>query len=263
MGGSFISVTELFDRVGTADAPLLFDVRRRPVFDSDDRVIPGARWRDHRETAAWAAEAPGGAEVVVYCVHGHNVSQMATARLRAQGIDARWLAGGIEAWRAAGAPTVGRVAAPHGWITRERPKVDRIACPWFIRRFVDPTAPILFVAADQVEAVAEESGAVPFDVPGVAFSHDGDRCSFDAFLERFAVDDPALRDVAVIVRGADTGHPELAPECAGLLALSLGISAATLDDHRALELGFVVYDALYAWRRRAVGERHGWPPVTP
>ena len=261
MGGFFISVSELRDRVGTVEAPFVFDVRREAVFGADDRVIPAARWRDHRETSTWAAEVPDGAEVVVTCVHGHNVSQMAAARLRARGVNARTLDGGIEAWKAAGAPTVGRVEAPNGWVTRERPKVDRIACPWFVRRFVDPMAPILFVAADQVEAVAEESGAIAFDIPGVPFSHEGERCSFDAFLDRFAVDDRALRELAPIVRGADTGRLDLAPECAGLLAASLGISAATEDDHEALRRGFVVYDALYAWRRRAVGERHGWPPV--
>lgn len=259
MGGPHITTTELAARVGMVDAPIIIDVRRRAVFDADDRVIPGAHWRDHREATAWSL--PDDADVVVYCAHGQNVSQMACAILRQRGVDARALDEGIEGWKARGYPTVKRIDAPHGWITRERPKVDRVACPWFIRRFVDPSAPILFVAADQVEAVAEESGAVPFDIPGVAFSHDGELCSFDAFLDRFEVNDPALLGLAPIVRGADTGRPDLAPECAGLLAASLGVSASTDDDHEALRRGFAIYDALYAWRRHALAESHGWPPA--
>lgn len=261
MGGFFIEFDELRERIGTADAPVILDVRRGPVFESDGRVIPTARWRDHGKTADWASELHGRAEVVVYCAHGHNVSQMAVALLRSRGIAARGLAGGIEGWKARGGPTIGTFEAPHGWVTRERPKIDRIACPWFIRRFVDPNAAILFVEADYVIAVAEESGAIAFDIPGVPFSHDGERCSFDAFLDRFGVEDPALRELAPIIRGADTGRLDLAPECAGLLAASLGISASTVDDHVALERGFVVYDALYAWRRHAAAEAHGWPPA--
>jgi rhodanese-related sulfurtransferase len=259
MGGFHLEPQDLYRRIGTPGAPRIVDVRRRAVFDADDRVLPGASWLDHRETDRWSLNA--GEEVVIYCAHGHNVSQMACAVLRDRGVRAWTLAGGIDGWKDLGLPTVKRFDAPHGWITRERPKVDRIACPWFIRRFVDPRAPILFVAADQVEAVAEESGAVAFDIPGVDFSHDGEKCSFDAFLTRFGVDDPALLGLGAIVRGADTGRPDLAPECAGLLAASLGVSAATDDDHESLRLGFVVYDALYAWRRHALAEKHGWPPV--
>ena len=153
-------------------------------------------------------------------------------------------------------------ARPTRWVTRERPKIDRIACPWLLRRFVDPDAEIVFVPADRVLAAAEALAAEPFDIPGVAFSHDGEKCSFDAFVERFGLGgDAALQRVALIVRGADTGRPELAPECAGLLAVSLGVSAmAGDDDQRALALGFAVYDALYAWARDAAGETHGWPP---
>ncbi|MEX2648006.1 MAG: chromate resistance protein ChrB domain-containing protein [Alphaproteobacteria bacterium] len=261
MGGFHVEPRELIGLIGTLRAPRFVDVRRHEVFKACNRILPGGRWRDHREAARWAAEVPAGAEVVVYCVHGHNVSQMAAALLRNRGVNARALAGGIEAWTAAGGPTVRKFDAPNGWITRERPKIDRIACPWFIRRFVDPDAPILFVAADQVAAVAEETGAVPFDIPGADFSHDGERCSFDAFLDRFGIEDGALRDLALIIRGADTGRLDLAPECAGLLAASLGISALTEDDHEALALGFVLYDALYAWRRHAVAETHGWPPA--
>ncbi|MBM3583026.1 MAG: sulfurtransferase [Alphaproteobacteria bacterium] len=259
MSGFHLKPHDLYRLIGTPAAPRIVDVRRRAAFEADDRALPGASWLDHRETERWPLNA--GEDVVAYCAHGHNVSQMACAALRARGVRAWTLSEGIEGWKAAGLPTVKRFDAPHGWITRERPKVDRIACPWFIRRFVDPRASILFVAADQVEAVAAESGAVPFDIPGVAFSHDGDDCSFDAFLKRFGVNDSALLGLAPIVRGADTGRPDLAPKCAGLLAASLGISAETDDDHDASARGFVVYDALYAWRCHALAEKHGWPPV--
>ncbi len=149
---------------------------------------------------------------------------------------------------------------PSRWITREKPKIDRIACPWLVSRFVDPTAEFIFVPADKVLTEAERQDAIPFDIPGVAFSHDGELCSFDAFITHYGLKDPALDRLALIVRGADTGRRELAPECAGLLAVSLGISASARSDAEALTLGFPVYDALYAWARDAGGETHGWPP---
>lgn len=260
MGDFFISVAELGERLGTARAPMLVDVRRRDVYEAADRVLPGAVWRDHMAVDDWSP--PRGTDVVVYCAHGHNVSQLAVSRLRALGVPARALAGGYEGWRVAGGPTILKRPRPAAWVTRILPKIDRIACPWFIRRFVDPTAELLFVAAEHVRDVAEELGAEPYDIEGVDFSHDGPRCSFDAFLDRFGVDDPALRALAPIIRGADTGRPDLAPEAAGLLAVSLGVSAmAGGDDQAALEQGFAVYDALYAWQRRAAAETHGWPPA--
>jgi hypothetical protein len=146
------------------------------------------------------------------------------------------------------------------WITRERPKIDRVACPWLIRLRIDSEAEFLFVAPDRVRAVAAETGAIPFDVEGVDLSHDGPRCSFDAFLDRYELTDPHLRDLATIVRGADTDRPDLAPECAGLLAVSLGLSRLFTDDHEMLRHGFVVYDALDAWLREARTERHTWNP---
>ena len=146
------------------------------------------------------------------------------------------------------------------WVTRERPKIDRIACPWLIQRFIDAGAEFIFVPAGEVEQAALDLDATPFDVPGVTFSHVGERCSFDAFIERFRLNDPALARLALIVRGADTGRLDLAPECAGLLAVSLGISASAASDQEALDRGFPVYDALYAWARDAATEVHGWPP---
>ncbi len=146
------------------------------------------------------------------------------------------------------------------WITRERPKIDRVACPWLIRRFIDREAEFLFVPAAEVTRMAAERGAIPYDVEGVELSHDGPLCSFDAFLVKYALDDPALAVLATIVRGADTARLDLAPECAGLLAISLGLSQLYTDDHEQLRHGFVVYDALYAWVTKARGEVHTWNP---
>ena len=146
------------------------------------------------------------------------------------------------------------------WITRERPKIDRVACPWLIARFLDPAAEFHFVSASEFEARAAELAAIPFDVEGVELSHVGPKCSFDAFLEKYELDEPALAALAKIVRGADTARLDLAPECAGLLAVSLGLSQLFSDDHDQVRRGFVVYDALYAWLTRARGETHTWNP---
>lgn len=146
------------------------------------------------------------------------------------------------------------------WITRARPKVDRVACPWLIARFIDAEAEFLFVPAVEVHARAAALGATPFDVEGVELTHDGPLCSFDAILRKFELQDPALHALAVIVRGADTDRLDLAPQCAGLLAISLGLSAHYSDDHEQLAHGFVVYDALLAWLRLARHERHDWNP---
>jgi hypothetical protein len=146
------------------------------------------------------------------------------------------------------------------WITRARPKIDRIACPWLIRRFIDQNAEFYFVPPDQVLVQAEELGAIPFDVEGVELSHDGPLCSFDTILRKYQLTDPALQEIAVIVRGADTEHLELAPQAAGLLAISLGLSRIYSDDQAQLAQGMILYDALYAWAREAKQERHSWNP---
>jgi hypothetical protein len=149
------------------------------------------------------------------------------------------------------------------WVTRERPKIDRIACPWLIARFIDREPEFLFVPPGEVLAVAH-AGATPYDVPGVELSHVGELCSFDAFLCKYRLeDDPALAELAVIVRGADTARPELAPQAAGLLAVSLGLSHLYRDDHEMLRHGLVIYDALYAWCRHVRGETHTWNPAAP
>ncbi len=148
------------------------------------------------------------------------------------------------------------------WVTRERPKIDRVACPWLIARFIDKEPEFLFVPPGDVTGVARETGAIPYDVEGVELSHDGPLCSFDAFLAKYQLQDPSLAELARIVRGADTDSLDTAPQCAGLLAVSLGLSRIFGDDHEQLQHGFVVYDALYAWLKEARDERHSWNPQT-
>ncbi len=151
---------------------------------------------------------------------------------------------------------------PTSWVTRERPKIDRIACPWLIRRFIDADARFLYVPTDRVFATAEREGAVAFDIPGAHFSHVDEKCSFDAFLSHFdLMGDAGLKALAPIVRGADTDTHELAPEAAGLHALSLGLCVNYADDHALLDQGLVIYDALYSWATCAKGERHNWKPA--
>jgi rhodanese-related sulfurtransferase len=270
MGKPSMNPDELFARLVRGNPPCILDVRRKPVFDEAADMLPAARWRSHLETAAWAKQLEPGCEVLVYCVYGHNVSQLAAASLRAAGIAASFLSGGIEAWRKSGYPLIGKSPfappeawEPSTWVTRWRPKIDRIACPWFIRRFVDPSAGFLFVEPEQVLAVAEELNATAFDIEGAPLTHDGKRCSFDGLLDHFAVSDKPLRHLAEIIRGADTADLALAPQSAGLLAVSLGISAQCDDDHEALARGFPLYDALYAWINLAREETHSWPAVKP
>ena len=146
------------------------------------------------------------------------------------------------------------------WITRERPKIDRIACPWLITRFIDSEAEFLYVPAKDVLRIADETGATPYDIPGVAFSHVGELCSFDAFLSAYKLEQAALRQLAEIVRGADTSRLDLTPQSSGLYAISLGLSEVFKDDHEMLKHGLVMYDALYAWCCHCQGETHNWPP---
>jgi rhodanese-related sulfurtransferase len=263
-----ISPSELWNAIATPSAPQIIDVRRRDAYSQSPQLLPGALWRTATETAQWARDFERARPLVVACKAGHELSQMAAAQLRADGFDARVLAGGYEAWAAAGLPFVAKHALdrlapsrPSLWVTRRRPKIDRLACPWLIRRFLDPQARLLFVDPDQVTNVARESGAVPFDIKDIELSHDGGRCTFDTMLRLFGLEtEPALARLALIVRGADTARPDLAPEAAGLHAVSLGLSAlAGDDDHGLLQRGFLIYDALFAWLRFAADERHNWP----
>jgi rhodanese-related sulfurtransferase len=251
---------DLWSMTGTAEAPQLVDVRRAEAYAASPALLPAAIWRDPAHAAEWSAALDRGCPVVVACQHGHALSQTVAATLRAEGLAVSILAGGYDAWSGAGLPlvrkeTLERLAPrrPSLWVTRRRPKVDRVACPWLIRRFIDPGARILFVEPDQVVEVARQSGGVPFDIPDVEIGHEGERCSFDTMLRLFGLDRQSeLMRLALIVRGADTARPDLAPEAAGLHAVSLGFSAlAGDDDHGLLARGFLVYDALFAWLRFA------------
>jgi rhodanese-related sulfurtransferase len=263
-----ISAKDLWNAIATRDAPQLVDVRRRDAYEQSPHVLPGAVWRDAAKAKQWVTEFDVTRPIIAACKAGHEMSQSTVAQLRADGIDARVLEGGYEGWTKAGLPIVAKVELerlapkrPSIWVTRRRPKIDRIACPWLIRRFLDPQARILFVDPDQVVNVARESGGIPFDIKDVELSHVGERCSFDTMLQLFGLEgEPSLARLALIVRGADTARPDLAAEAAGLHAISLGLSAlAGDDDHGLLDRGFIVYDALFAWLRFAAEERHNWP----
>jgi rhodanese-related sulfurtransferase len=242
-----IAVTplELASSLRAFPAPTLVDVRRAPAFAADPRLIPGALRRLPEALADWAGDLEPWRPVVVYCVHGHEVSVNAATALRERGFAAGHLAGGIEAWKEGGGAVVAP-AAPTRWVTRERPKIDRIACPWLVRRFIDPSAEFFYVPAAEVRTFAATHGATPYDIADVAYGHAGTQCSFDAFVRLHGLRDPALHRLSTIVRAADTGTPAMAAEAAGLLAISYGLAAAFAADHAMLRWGMLVYDALYA-----------------
>ena len=242
-----ISAEDLRQSLRSSAPPLVIDVRRNERFFEAADLIRGALRRDPATIADWSKTLPRGANVVVYCVHGHEVSQNA-----AKALGAKYLEGGIEHWREAGGELARKPPnATTRWVTRERPKIDRIACPWLVRRFIDPGAEFLYVPAAAVKEIAQKQTATPYDVADVEFTHVGERCSFDAFLDRFHLRDPALEALATIVRGADTGRLDLAPQAPGLLAISQGLSRIYENDLEMLEHGMVMYDALYAWCRQA------------
>lgn len=260
-----ISVSRLSKLVGLPDSPVVIDVRIPEDFDADPRLVPGSCRRSHLDVAAWARDFAG-RSVIVSCQKGLKLSQGVAALLRHEGIPAETLEGGFEAWRAAGEPLVETGRLPERdacgrtlWVTRARPKIDRIACPWLIRRFVDPEAVFLYVSASEVPAVAERFGAAPFDIEDTWFSHRGELCTFDTMIDTFGLHTGALDRLAVIVRGADTARHDLAPEAAGLLAVSLGYSRRYRDDLEQLEATMAVYDGLYRWCRDATDETHDWP----
>lgn len=254
-----ISPAQAFRLTGTPDAPRFFDVRLAEDVATLPRLIPMSSLMPHGEVAG-LAEPPGRA--VVICTKGRKLSEGAAAWLRSLGWQAEVLEGGILAWEAAGLPLMPLADLPapgSTWVTRHRPKIDRIACPWLIRRFIDPAARFLFVAPAEVAAVAERFGAIPFDVEDVRFSHRGENCSFDALLDDFQLHCEALDRLALVVRGADTDRHDLAPQAAGLLALSVGLSRMYRDDLAQLEAGMALYDALYRWARDGHDEGHDWP----
>jgi len=256
-----ITADKLLRLIGTSAAPLIVDVRPDPA-----DLLPGSVQHPADKVATWVADLPTEPMVIV-CHRGADVSAGVAAQLRCEGVDAETLEGGFNAWRAAGHPTVATARLPRRdgqgrtmWVTRARPKVDRIACPWLIRRFVDPLALILYVAPGEVAAVAERFGAAPFDVEGAEWSDRDGLCTFDALVNDLGLAGfPALHRLAEIVRGADTDKPDLTPQSAGLLAVSLGLSRMHGDDLEQLEDGMVLYDALYRWCRDAVDETHDPP----
>ena len=262
-----ITVAQLSRLVGLPDAPAIIDVRDEDDYPADPRLLPGAVHRDPRTALEWTRHWPtDGKTVVVVCQRGLKLSEGVAALLRARGIPAENLEGGFLAWRDAGGLLVSQEKLPprlaNGatlWVTRARPKIDRIACPWLIRRFIDASASFLYVTASEVPAVAERFSATPFDIDGTFFSHRGETCTFDTMIEEFGLKNEALDRLAVIVRAADTARLDLAPQAAGLLAASLGLSRIYRDDLEQLEASMMLYDAFDRWCRDAVGETHDWP----
>ncbi|GGH18770.1 hypothetical protein SAMN05444007_101134 [Cribrihabitans marinus] len=260
-----ITVPQLLRRIGLPDAPVIVDISIDPDFDADPFLIPGSFRHPHTDLPGLTSRLAGRPCAVV-CQKGLKLSQGLAAWLRSDGIAAEYLQGGKYAWRDhAGAPRIPAAAIPAHvggstlWVTRHRPKIDRIACPWLIRRFVDPGARFLFVSPAQVEGVADRYGATPFDIEGTFWSHRGADCTFDTMLAEFGLRTTPLDRLAKVVRAADTNRHDLAPEAAGLLALSVGLSRQFRDDTEQLAAGMALYDALYRWARDGQGEGHDWP----
>ena len=263
-----ISVTQLDRLVGTPQCPVIIDVRIPDDVAADPWMIPWSMFVPHTDIEA-LAEPLAGKRAVVVCQKGKKLSQGSAAWLRHHGVLAEHLGGGSVAWAAAQHAQVPLASLPPKddqgrtvWVTRHRPKIDRIACPWLIRRFVDPKAVFLFVSPSEVADVADRFGATPFDVEGAFWSHRGDQCTFDLMLQEFRLTTGPLQHLASIIRAADTARLDQAPEAAGLLAASLGLSRMYDDDLAQLDAGMTLYDAFYRWARDATGETHDWPQHT-
>lgn len=267
MSASYTSISsdKLSRLIGTTGAPTLIDVRVDEDFSADPRLIPGAMRRSHLDLQDWASRLTG-QSVVVVCNKGEKLSEGTAAWLRCSNVTAEILEGGHLGWKEAKLPTIPADKIPKRdgrgrsiWVTRSRPKIDRIACPWLIRRFVDPAAVFLFVTPAEVEAVAERFDATPFDIENVFWSHRGELCTFDVMVKEFGLSTPPLERLATLVRAADTARLDLSPEAPGLLAASLGLSRMFDDDLEQLNAGFLLYDAFYRWCRDATKETHNWP----
>ena len=259
-----ITTAQLSRLIGTPDCPVLIDVCIDEDFNDDPRLIPTAIRHTFTDIASLAPSLLG-KRVVVICQKGKKISEGSAAVLRAHGVAAEVLEGGIFAWRDADLPMVPAINIPARnsagqtvWVTRHRPKIDRIACPWLIRRFIDPNAQFLFVAPKEVQLVAEKFNATPFDIEATFWSHREEHCTFDTMIEEWKLENEALSRLATIVRGADTDRHDLAPEAAGLMAASLGLSRMFKDDLAQLDAGMVLYDAFYHWARDAHEETHDW-----
>ena len=267
-----ISIDKLLRLIGTPGCPAIVDVRTEEDFQKEPRLIPGAVRRSHGDVAQWADGFKGRA-VIAVCEKGLKLSHGVAAWLRHSGVQAETLEGGTLAWAAGHHPMVPAKILPQRdsqsrtvWVTRSRPKVDRIACPWLIRRFVDPNAVFLYVAASEVMAVAEKFSATPFDIEGQAvfWSHRDELCTFDVMVEEFGLGGlTPLQRLAAIVRGADTDRPDLAAQAPGLLAASLGLSRMFADDLQQLDAGMLLYDAFFRWCRDATDESHNWVSHAP
>ncbi|TPJ56362.1 MULTISPECIES: sulfurtransferase/chromate resistance protein [unclassified Mesorhizobium] len=260
-----VTVPQLIRMVGLPGSPAILDIRTEDDYNADPRLLPASYRRDFKTVQTWAADFAG-SRVAVVCQQGKKLSQGVAAWLRHEGIAAESLEGGFEAWRDAHGLLVRADRMPPRddkgrtvWVTRARPKVDRIACPWLIRRFVDPQAVFLFVDAAEVPDVANRFQAVPFDIDNAFWSHRGERCTFDTMLEEFGLESEALDRLAVIVRAADTASLDLVPQAAGFLAASLGLSRMFRDDLQQLDAGMLLYDAFFRWCRDATDETHNWP----
>ncbi len=260
-----ITPRQLSRIVGTPSAPILIDIRTNEDFADDPRIIPGSVRHPHDDIDGLRTLI-GDRSCVIICQRGKKLSQGVVSWLRSDGHVAEYLEGGHFGWRdMAGAQLVTLSALPdHSqngtlWVTRHRPKIDRIACPWLIRRFVDPNARFLFVAPSEVQGVVDRFGAIAFDVDGVLWSHRGEKCTFDTMLDEFDLHSEPLDRMATVIRAADTNKHQLAPEAAGLLAISVGLSRQYKDDHQQLEAGLHLYDALYRWARDGFDEGHDWP----
>jgi len=257
--------------IGTPASSLFVDVRKAEDFAASDYFIPGAiRW-DYHSDAVEPAEINSVTHAVAYCVKGLHVGITGAEKLSAQNVNATFLEGGLRQWLETDAPRVKKRPdlgvtgeSVSRWVTRARPKIDRIACPWLVRRFIDPRAEFFYVPTSEVFAFAQANNAVAYDIPGAPIEHAGPLCSFDNFLRAFELTSPALERMAAIVRGADTDALSLAPQSAGLLAISLGFSKNIADDHAMLDAMMPVYDALYRWVLDAIDasdEKHNWKPA--
>ena len=260
-----ISVLQLLRLIGLPNAPVIVDISIDPDFADDTFLIPGAFRHPHTDIEGLKSRLDERAAVIV-CQKGIKLSQGLAARLRCDGLQAEYLQGGNYAWRDhPDAPRVTAAAIPPLvdaatlWVTRHRPKIERIAGPWLIRRFVDAKARVLFVSPAEVEGVADRYSATPFDIEGVFWSHRDETCTFDTMLTEFGLQTPALSRLATVVRAADTNTHDLSPQAAGLLALSVGLSRQYRSDETQLEAGMALYDALYRWARDGQDEGHDWP----
>ena len=256
-----ITPNQLLRLIGTPDCPLIVDVSIDPDFDDDPFLIPGAFRHRHTDPNG-LAEILNGQKAVIVCQKGKKLSQGMSAWLRTEGIAAEYLKGGNFGWRdTTDAPRIPYEKWQRSslWVTRHRPKIDRIACPWLIRRFVKPDAKFLFVAPGEVAGVAEKFNAESFDIEGGFWSHRGKLCTFDVMLQEFGLNTEPLLRMAEVVRAADTNTHDKSPQAAGLLAISVGLSRMYRDDVAQLEAGIGIYDALFRWARDGFEEGHDWP----